>query len=329
MRQLSVGPNEAGQRLDKLLAKYLNQAPKSFFYKMMRKKNITLNGKKCEGSERLKEGDEIRLFLSEETIEGFSSPSQTVPVPSERSRKKPDTKPLSIIYEDSHILLINKPSGMLSQKAKDTDVSLVERIIDYLLESGQMTQEQLRTFRPSVCNRLDRNTSGLIAAGKSLAGLQILSEAFRDRSLHKYYQCMVAGRVTDSQKIEGFLKKDSKTNQVTITKTAVPDSQPIATEYVPLWSNGRYTLLQVTLLTGRTHQIRAHLASIGHPIVGDMKYGKKEVNDRARKEYGITSQMLHSWKLVMPEQMAEPLSYLSGKTFTAQLPPEFFRIQPR
>ena len=329
MRQLSVGPNEAGQRLDKLLAKYLNQAPKSFFYKMMRKKNITLNGKKCEGSERLKEGDEIRLFLSEETIEGFSAPSPKAPVPSERSRKKPDTKPLSIIYEDSHILLINKPSGMLSQKAKDTDVSLVERIIDYLLESGQMTQEQLRTFRPSVCNRLDRNTSGLIAAGKSLAGLQILSEAFRDRSLHKYYQCMVAGRVTDSQKIEGFLKKDSKTNQVTITKTAVPDSLPIATEYVPLWSDGRYTLLQVTLLTGRTHQIRAHLASIGHPIVGDMKYGKKEVNDRARKEYGITSQMLHSWKLVMPEQMAEPLSYLSGKTFTAQLPPEFFRIQPR
>lgn len=329
MRQLSVGPNEAGQRLDKLLAKYLNQAPKSFFYKMMRKKNITLNGKKCEGSERLKEGDEIRLFLSEETIEGFSAPSQKAPVPSERSRKKPDTKPLSIIYEDSHILLINKPSGMLSQKAKDTDVSLVERIIDYLLESGQMTQEQLRTFRPSVCNRLDRNTSGLIAAGKSLAGLQILSEAFRDRSLHKYYQCMVAGRVTDSQKIEGFLKKDSKTNQVTITKTAVPDSQPIATEYVPLWSNGRYTLLQVTLLTGRTHQIRAHLASIGHPIVGDMKYGKKEVNDRARKEYGITSQMLHSWKLVMPEQMDAPLSYLSGRAFTAQLPPEFFRIQPR
>ena len=329
MRQLSVGPNEAGQRLDKLLAKYLNQAPKSFFYKMMRKKNITLNGKKCEGSERLKEGDEIRLFLSEEPIEGFSAPSQKVPVSSKRNRKKPDTKPLSIIYEDSHILLINKPSGMLSQKAKDTDVSLVERIIDYLLESGQMTQEQLRTFRPSVCNRLDRNTSGLIAAGKSLAGLQILSEAFRDRSLHKYYQCMVAGKVTSSQKIEGFLKKDSKTNQVTITQTAVPDGQPIATEYVPLWTDGIYTLLRVTLLTGRTHQIRAHLASIGHPIVGDMKYGKKSVNDKAREEYGITSQMLHSWKLVMPEQMAEPLSYLSGKTFTAQLPPEFFQIQPR
>ncbi len=329
MRQVSVGPNEAGQRLDKLLAKYLNQAPKSFLYKMMRKKNITLNGKKCEGSERLQEGDEIRLFLSEETIKGFSSPFPAQALSAGRSEKKTDAKPLSIIYEDAHILLINKPSGMLSQKAKETDISLVERIIDYLLESGQMTREQLCTFRPSVCNRLDRNTSGLIAAGKSLAGLQILSEAFQDRSLHKYYQCMAAGRITSSQKIEGFLKKDSKTNQVTITRTAVPDSQPIATEYVPLWSDGRYTLLQVTLLTGRTHQIRAHLASIGHPIVGDMKYGKKEVNDRARKEYGITSQMLHSWKLVMPDQMPSPLSYLSGKTFLADLPPEFFRIQPR
>lgn len=329
MRQLSVGPNEAGQRLDKLLAKYLGQAPKSFLYKMMRKKNIVLNGKKCEGSERLKEGDEIWLFLSDETIENFSSPSRLQEPSFKEQKKKGSEPPLSIIYEDSHILLINKPSGMLSQKAKETDVSLVDRILSYLLESGQLTREQLRTFRPSVCNRLDRNTSGLIAAGKSLAGLQILSEAFRDRSLHKYYQCIVAGQVTKAQKIEGFLKKDSKTNLVSITRNQVPDSQPIATEYLPLWSSGDYTCLRVTLLTGRTHQIRAHLASIGHPIVGDGKYGSRSVNETARKTYGITSQMLHSWQLVMPKEMPQPLSYLSGRTFTAELPPEFFRMQPR
>ncbi len=321
MRQLSVGPNEAGQRLDKLLAKYLSLAPKSFLYKMMRKKNIVLNGKKCEGSERLKEGDEIRLFLSEETIKTFSS------VPKGKESSAASSFP--IIYEDSHILLINKPSGLLSQKAKEGDVSLVEEITAYLLDSGQLTTDQLLTFRPSVCNRLDRNTSGLIAAGKSLAGLQILSQVFRDRSVHKYYQCIVSGRVTEERTIEGFLKKDEKTNQVFITKNPTPDSQPIATRYTPLWENGEYTCLQVELLTGRTHQIRAHLASIGHPIVGDFKYGKKSVNEKAKKMYGITSQMLHSWKLVMPDSLPDPLSYLAGKTFTAKLPPEFLKIQPR
>ncbi|MFR1834294.1 MAG: RluA family pseudouridine synthase [Lachnospiraceae bacterium] len=321
MRQLSVGPNEAGQRLDKLLAKYLSLAPKSFLYKMMRKKNIVLNGKKCEGSERLKEGDEIRLFLSEETIKTFSS-APKVKEPSVRSS-------FPIIYEDSHILLINKPSGLLSQKAKEGDISLVEQITAYLLDSGQLTNDQLLTFRPSVCNRLDRNTSGLIAAGKSLAGLQILSQVFRDRSVHKYYQCIVSGRVLGARKIDGFLKKDGKTNQVSITKTQTPDSQPIATKYTPLWENGEYTCLQVELLTGRTHQIRAHLASIGHPIVGDFKYGNKAVNENAKKTYGITSQMLHSWKLIMPDSLPDPLSYLAGKTFTAKLPPEFLQVQPR
>ena len=140
MRQLSVGPNEAGQRLDKLLAKYLGQAPKSFLYKMMRKKNIVLNGKKCEGSERLKEGDEIRLFLSDETIENFSSPSRLQEPSFKEQKKKGSEPPLSIIYEDSHILLINKPSGMLSQKAKETDVSLVNRIL--FLSAGIRTADQ-------------------------------------------------------------------------------------------------------------------------------------------------------------------------------------------
>ena len=158
MKSVIVNSNEAGQRLDKLLGKYLNLAGKGFLYKMMRKKNITLNGKKCDGSEKLSEGDEIRLFLSDETIEKFSQV---------RVQKVRKTK-LDLVYEDSHILLINKPSGMLSQKAKDTDESLVEYVIAYLMETGQLTVEQLRSFHPSVCNRLDRNTSGLVAAGKSL-----------------------------------------------------------------------------------------------------------------------------------------------------------------
>ncbi len=330
MRQLTVGPNEAGQRLDKLLGKYLNQAPKSFFYKMMRKKNITLNGKKCQGDERLSEGDEIRMFLADETIEKFSGTAfKEAPKICEKntgiSGREPSFSRM-IVYEDSHVLLMNKPSGILSQKAKESDTSLVEMMIRYLLDSGQITEEALRTFHPSVCNRLDRNTSGLIAAGKSLKGLQLLSQAFHDRTIHKYYQCIVTGPVSAPEKIEGYLKKDPKTNQVTVSRTALPDSQPIATEYLPLASNGRFTLLQVTLLTGRTHQIRAHLASIGHPIAGDGKYGVKAINEKAKKQYGVSSQLLHSWKLTMPDNLPSPLSHLAGKSFAAELPEDFLRM---
>ena len=315
MRSIMVNKNEAGQRLDKLLAKYLNLAGKGFLYKMMRKKNIVLNGKKCDGSEKLAEGDEIKLFLADETIEKFSEV---------KVQKVKKTK-LHIIYEDEHVVLINKPSGMLSQKAQEQDESLVEYLIDHLLDSGKLTKEDLRSFRPSVCNRLDRNTSGLVAAGCSLAGLQKLSAMFKDRSLHKYYLCVVSGSVREKKRIEGFLKKDEKTNQVTISQRELPDSAPICTEYEPLIETDSYTLLKVTLITGRTHQIRAHLASIGHPIVGDMKYGNPKVNEEAKRQYHIHSQMLHSWKLVFP-QMEEPLAHLSGKSFTAPLPGEFTRV---
>lgn len=315
MRALIVSENESGQRLDKLLAKYLNLAPKSFLYKMMRKKNITLNGKKCDGSEKLADGDEIKLFLADETIDKFS----------ELKIQKVKKQKLGIVYEDDHIMLINKPSGMLSQKAKDTDESLVEYIIDYLLDSKKITREELRSFRPSVCNRLDRNTSGLVAAGKSLAGLQILSAAFKERTLHKYYQCVVAGEGMQPQTISGFLKKDEASNQVQIFTTEVPGSAPIQTEYEPLACKGGFTLLKVKLVTGRTHQIRAHLSSIGHPIVGDYKYGSSRINETAKKEHGIRSQMLHSWRMVMPEDMPEPLGYLAGREFTAPLPIEFYR----
>lgn len=322
MQILKVQSNEADQRLDKLLAKYLKQAPKSFLYKMMRKKNITLNGKKCEGSERLQEGDEIRLFFSDETIEKFSAPIQAEKAPNVRRQ----TRGWSVIYEDHHVLIVNKPSGLLSQKAKEGDYSLNEEILDYLIESGHLQIGQLRTFRPSICNRLDRNTSGLVTAGVSLPGLQIMNRVFKDRRIHKYYRCLVKGEIREKQTIAGFLEKDPQTNRVTIHPVEVKGSVPIMTEYVPLASNGRMTLLEVTLITGRSHQIRAHLASIGHPILGDYKYGDRALNDRCKKSYGITSQMLHSWKLVMPPDLEEPLAYLSGREFFAPLPETFTRV---
>lgn len=319
MRALSVTRNEAGQRLDKLLIKYLNLAGKSFIYKMMRKKNITLNGKKCDGSERLIEGDEICLYLSEETISKFS----------EVQIQKVKKCHLDVIYEDENIILINKPSGMLSQKAKESDESLVEYLIDYLLSNGRITEEELKSFRPSVCNRLDRNTSGIVTAGTSLPGLQVLSEVIRERTIGKYYLSVVKGRLQKPAKIEGWLFKDEKTNQVTVTKTEREGARPIKTEYVPLKSDGRFTLLEVKLITGRSHQIRAHLASIGHPIAGDSKYGDPALNAKVKEEYGIRSQLLHAWRLEMPKELPPPLTSLSGRVFTAEMPPEMKRMTER
>lgn len=324
MQTLTITRNEAGQRLDKLLAKYLNQSGKGFIYKMMRKKNITLNGKKCDGSERLEEGDQVKLFLSDETIEKFSAPDPGVYAKQRGDREK--RTQLDIVYEDQHILVVNKPSGMLSQKAKDSDMSLNEHILNYLVDSGKLPISQLRTFKPSICNRLDRNTSGLVVAGKSLAGLQVMNEVFKDRSIHKYYQCLVAGEIREKQLIAGFLKKDEATNTVSIFPLEVEDSVPIMTEYLPLSGNGTFTLLQVTLITGRSHQIRAHLASIGHPIVGDYKYGSRSLNDEVKKKYAVRSQLLHSWRLVMPETLPAPLEHLRGQEFTAGLPVVFGRV---
>ena len=304
MQELHVTANEAGQRLDKLLAKFLNQAPKSFLYKMMRKKNIVLNGKKCTGNEKLKQGDSIKLFFSDETIEKFSAGTYVTP-------KKEKINMLPIIYEDEQVLLMNKPVGVLSQKAKDSDVSAVEILINYLIETNQLSKEQFRTFHPSICNRLDRNTSGILVAGKTLPALQEMNRFFKERTIAKYYRCLVKGRVIKNEDyIKGYLVKDQKTNKVSITKKKTEEGVPIETEYCVIQSNDEVSLLEVHLITGKTHQIRAHLASIGHPIIGDYKYGDKQINEMYRQEYGLKSQLLHAYRLEMPSSDGS-LAYLN------------------
>lgn len=315
MKIIKVSSNEANQRMDKLLIKYLNLAPKSFIYKMLRKKNITLNGKKADGSERLKIDDEIKLFLSEETIEKFS----------ELNVKKVPYD-LDIIYEDKNILIINKPSGLLSQKASLEDISLVEQMISYLLDTNQITHNELKSFKPGICNRLDRNTSGIIVAGKTLSALRTMAEIFRSRSIDKYYQCIVNGEIASKQHILGYLVKDEKTNKVTITKEKNSKGLYIQTEYEPLKVKHGYSLLNIKLITGRSHQIRGHLASVNHPVVGDYKYGNKKVNEYFKKNYKLDHQLLHSYKLVFPELEGE-FSYLSKKEFTAKLPDIFAKIK--
>lgn len=309
MKLITVHKQEEGQRLVKLLGAYLKEAPNSFFYKMLRKKNITLNGKKADGTEKLKCGDEIRLFLSDETYEKFAGKVQP-------KEKFPMAK-LNIVYEDSNVIFINKPAGMLSQKSVPSDVSLNEYLLGYLEKSGQWKQEESKAFRPSVCNRLDRNTSGMMICGKSMAGLQQMAALLKDRSLHKYYLCLVKGVMTESQHLEGYLLKDENSNQVKIFQKETEGAAHIITEYEPLYTDGEATLLKVTLVTGKSHQIRAHLSSIGHPIIGDPKYGDRKVNAFFRETHGIKNQMLHAWKLTFPE-LAEPLDNLSEKSFEAE-----------
>ena len=309
MKLITVHKQEEGQRLVKLLGAYLKEAPNSFFYKMLRKKNITLNGKKADGTEKLKCGDEIRLFLSDETYEKFAGKVQP--------KEKFPTAKLNIVYEDSNVIFINKTAGMLSQKSVPSDVSLNEYLLGYLEKSGQWKQEESKAFRPSVCNRLDRNTSGLVICGKSMAGLQQMAALLKDRSLHKYYLCLVKGVMTESQHLEGYLLKDENSNQVKIFQKETEGAAHIITEYEPLYTEGETTLLKVTLVTGKSHQIRAHLSSIGHPIIGDPKYGDRKVNAFFRETHGIKNQMLHAWKLTFPE-LPEPLDNLSGKSFEAE-----------
>lgn len=309
MKLIIVHKQEEGQRLVKLLGAYLKEAPNSFFYKMLRKKNITLNGKKADGTEKLKCGDEIRLFLSDETYEKFAGKVQP-------KEKFPMAK-LNIVYEDSNVILINKPAGMLSQKSVPSDVSLNEYLLGYLEKSGQWKQEESKAFRPSVCNRLDRNTSGMVICGKSMAGLQQMAALLKDRSLHKYYLCLVKGVMAESQHLEGYLLKDENSNQVKIFQKETEGAVHIITEYKPLYADGEATLLKVTLVTGKSHQIRAHLSSIGYPIIGDPKYGDRKVNAFFRETHGIKNQMLHAWKLTFPE-LTEPLDNLSGKSFEAE-----------
>lgn len=331
MYQVKITDKDAEQRLDKYLHRILPKAGSGFIYKMLRKKNITLNDKKADGSERIVKGDSITIYFSDETLAKFMG----------KHKQEFDTEHATnylsayekiqgvhILYENDHILLADKPSGILSQKAERNDYSLNEWLIGYLLTSGAVTEEDLAVFKPSVCNRLDRNTSGIVLCSKTLNGARLLGDVLKNRTLHKYYRLYVKGVVEDEQLIEGCLIKDEEHNKVYIEPVKALNenrSSYIKTGYRPIKAERDKTLLEVELFTGKTHQIRAHLASIGHPLLGDPKYGDTAWNEEYRKKYNVRTQLLHAYKVVFP-QLNEPFGDISGRTFVAELPEIFKKV---
>lgn len=355
MQSVTIGVNQAGQRLDKFLRKTLPQAGTGVLYKMLRKKNITLNGKKAEGSEMLAVGDQVCFFFSRETFENFSGQGvshsghadiadQGRSGPAQYLQARRSLRGIRVVYEDDHVLILDKPAGVLTQKAKADDLSLNEWMIGYLLERDPGFERELKNFRPSVCNRLDRNTSGLVLCGKSLPGLQYLSRCIRDRSIRKYYHTICVGQIRDEALVKGYLAKDEAKNRVYVLphrpdnlshkaaggsfiKTAsglVGDY--IETAYRPLRAGKSYTLLEVELITGKPHQIRAHLASQGHPLIGDFKYGDQQINKMMQSEYGLQHQLLHAFQVIFPETDEPAGAALSGMSITAPWPELFQHI---
>lgn len=308
MREIQITKQDGGQRFDKFLKKYLNEAPGSFIYKMLRKKNIKLNEKKAEGKEILQAGDRVVLYLSDETLNKFRK--------KEMAETAPDlSRRLSVVYEDENFLFVNKPAGLLSQKAKKDDISLVEHILSYLQKKGEWKTGDV--FTPGICNRLDRNTGGIVLAGKNLPAVSCLSKLLKERTLHKYYLAVAEGQIEKEQHLSGWLAKNEKTNVAMISGNPKDGGARIETHIRPLCNNGEYTLLRVKLITGKTHQIRAHLAGTGHPLLGDVKYGGK-------KAKGWNSQLLFAWRVEFPEIPDYP--EISGKRFQAPLPKRTYAL---
>ena len=356
MRLLPIGMNEGGQRADKLLSKYLPLAPKGFLYKMLRKKNITLNDKKITGSKILREGDVLKLWISDDVLDSFRYPVGSgdgfVNVYPQAGSRQTDKEPFwqqaktaaddfvaNILYEDRHLLVLNKPSGMLTQKDSAFGISLNELFLRYLSEKKEITPNTLATFRPSVCHRLDRNTSGILFFGKTLPALQQMTRLLGEGAIEKYYVCIVRGQLREKIHAKDFLKKEERHNQVRVCPACEEGAREAESLFIPLFIENGYTLIKARIFTGRSHQIRVQLAHRGYPIWGDPKYGqgaRRPVKPKRRKglngameapcfnEKEPFGQWLHSWESILPD-MEKPLSHLSQRHFVATPPEMFFQ----
>lgn len=329
-----------GSRADKYIMRLLPGMTRGLMYKQLRKKNITLNGSKLSGNEILKAGDELCFFLSDDTYRAFHNgisdtkdirPADTLNTLLneavgiyEINRDK-----VGIVYENEHIVIMDKPAGMLTQRAEKNDHSLNEWLLGYLISQKIMTKDDMLHYKPSVLNRLDRNTSGLVLGGKTLTAANVLSDALKERTLSKYYHAAVWGDfpLTPGE-YKAYLNKDALTNTVNITTDSVNEQSDIIRTYIKdvhhkaFDEYGKISILDIELITGRTHQIRAHLASLGYPIVGDPKYGDRDRDRRLKGRYDY--QLLHAYRIEFPDSIAGTLK-LDAKAYMSDIEPDILK----
>ena len=307
MKEFTINRNDSGQRVDKFLQKAVPRMPQSLMYKYIRMKRIKLNGKRCEISTRLNEGDVMQLYINDEFFDTAAETEFLTAPPV-----------LNIVYEDENILLVDKKNGLVvhedDEKTSDT---LINRILHYLYDKGEYKPEEENSFVPALCNRLDRNTGGIVIAAKNAESLRILNQKIKDRELEKRYLCITVGIPPKKHDtMTAYLEKNADGNTVKVTDKKTPSNKTIITTYDVLKTVGRLALVELKLETGRTHQIRAHFAHIGCPLLGDGKYGINQVN----REYKVKTQALYSYKLKFTFAGDDNgcLDYLNGREFTVK-----------
>lgn len=315
---IEIGKNESGQRLDKFSRKLFKDVPMSKIYKALRKGDIRINGKKAKENYILVEGDEFTAkYVNSKAVKNIGK-SDYIKIEKDKLKK---------IYEDENVLIVEKWPGVLTHSNDNSGVAtLTDHVLSYLDEKGDYMPEFETTFRPSPCNRLDMNTSGGVLFGKTLAATQDLNQMIRDRQIEKYYVALVNGRIKDGL-YEGYIKKNADKNISKVYRNKIEDGIKIAMEVKTLQSVGIYSYIEINLITGKSHQIRAHLKELGNPIIGDRKYGNKEINDYFDNKYALKFQYLYAYKYKFKIEEGRELSYLNNKTVTAALPPIFKSIK--
>ncbi|MBE6034838.1 MAG: RluA family pseudouridine synthase [Clostridiales bacterium] len=317
MIKLVITENEDMQRLDRFLKKYLRNASLSYIYKLIRK-DIKINGKRGSAETILKQGDELALYISEENFESLKEKKKT-----QRAKKQ-----FNIAYEDENIIIVEKPFGLLTHgDSSEKKNHLANQVISYLIEKGDYRPDRERTFVPSPVNRLDRNTTGLVIFGKNSRSLQTLNLMIREKGyISKYYLTVVAGELEEELILKDKMEKDNNKNMVKVMPMEEEGGKVIETIARPILSKNGFTLVEVELVTGRTHQIRAHLGGAGYPVIGDTKYGDLSANRQIEKRFGLTTQFLHAYKLSFHEAEA-PLQYMIGKEIEGKLPQNLEKIR--